>query len=139
MWCFTRGCYRSDNGVSINGIVPNGTFLTLYLLMVRWHTSQERQNLMTSWHSPGQKKFGSILTSVSFGPKCPLNADSWFTDITYLRGSLGTTNCLVTYLAMSFPCKPINIFCFLIQSLVDLSVGSIPITSAGECWKTSIH
>ena len=40
MACFTRGCYRSDNvptllnGVSINGIDPSGTFLTIPLLMV---------------------------------------------------------------------------------------------------------
>ena len=66
-------------GVSINGIDPSGTFLTLPLLTVHWHTLQERQNLMTSWCSPGQRKFWSILTSVFFAPGCPLNADSWFT------------------------------------------------------------
>ena len=82
------------NGVSINGIDPSGTFLTLPLLTVLYNTSQERQNLMTSWRRPGQKKFGSILTSVFFAPKCPLNADSWFTDITCFLSSLGMTNWL---------------------------------------------
>ena len=52
------------NGVSINGIDPNGTFLTLPILTVLWHTSQERRNLTLSWHSPFQKKFRSILRSI---------------------------------------------------------------------------
>ena len=56
-------------GISINGIDPNGTFLTISFLIVLWHKSQEWQNLMTSWRSPGQKKFGSILTSVIFAPR----------------------------------------------------------------------
>ena len=101
MSCFTRGVIGPTmstatllNCVSINGIDPSGTYLTLPLLSVLWHTSQERQNLMMPWRSPGQKKFGSILYSVFFAPRCPLNADSWFTDSTCLRSPLGTTNCL---------------------------------------------
>ena len=105
------------NGVSVNGIDPSGTFLTLPLLTVLWHTSQERQNLMTSWRSPGQKKFGSILTSVFFAPRCPLYADSWFTDITYLQSSLGTTNWLKRLCFFMLPVK---------QSYVVLSDDRLP-------------
>ena len=54
------------NGVLINGIDPDGTFLTITLIVL-WYTSQERQNLMMSL--AGQKKFGSILTSVFFAPR----------------------------------------------------------------------
>ena len=54
------------NGVPINGIDPNGTLLTLPSLTVLWHTSLERQNLMTSWCNPGQKKSILHVTSVFF-------------------------------------------------------------------------
>ena len=57
------------NCVSINGIDPNGTIVTLPFLTVFWHTSQEWQNLVMSWHSPGQMKFWSILTSVFLAPR----------------------------------------------------------------------
>ena len=34
------------------------------------------------------------ITNISTRVSCPLNADSWFTDITCLLSSLGTTNWL---------------------------------------------
>ena len=57
------------NDVLINSIDSSGTFLTLPLSTVLWHTSQEQQNLMMSYRNPGHKKFGSILTSVFFAPR----------------------------------------------------------------------
>ena len=111
------------NGVSINGIDPSGIFLTLPLLTVLWQTSQEQQNLMTSWLRPGQKKFGCILTSVFFAPRCPLNADSWFTDITCLQSSLGRTN-FVSSSFLDASCKTIH--SFLELSYVVLSDDRLP-------------
>ena len=53
-------------GIWINGIDPSSAFLMLPIFTVLWHTSLERQNLMTSWHSSGQKTLG---VSVFFAPR----------------------------------------------------------------------
>ena len=62
------------------------------------------------------EKFVNILSSVFFAPRCSLNADSWFKDITCLRSPLYTTKIF----NVRFNKWCVNIFYVLIATLYSI-------------------